>query len=456
MAAEPLVPHWLEAHYPGRKWQSLRSCALRLGADGGAGLELEAYELGYLVDLVDEKPGQDPAWKPGSVVVAIGGLPLLGLGGENAIKEVFGAGFRDSAELLLLDAEELRRATVERDSQEECPCAELPDGGNAPPEASSERASSVPDDEVTEHGSVVQVSLRSSRWLEDLTDDERQAFVRDLGLFAEKMGVRTELHCTENALVLAGIPEEVSVARAELEELLRFYWLRPRATQDQEVTVLDVYGMLMNSMPARNRRRRKAPEAGLADLEAIDTRDRGWEHPSEDSNLAGPTGEELRQYEYMDHTADVILHSWGRTLEEAFAQACVSFFSYMTELDTVDLKTSVQVEATGHDITDLLYHLLDEFLFSFGTEFVICRRVEILELDPVGLRVRARGHGEKFDLKKHPQGTEIKAITMHQMKVLTPDTLTTEEGTVPRISSSMEGGSVREGFPFECYVLVDI
>ncbi|CAE8594720.1 unnamed protein product [Polarella glacialis] len=174
MAAEPLVPHWLEAHYPGRKWQSLRSCALRLGADGGAGLELEACEFGYLVDLVDEKPGQDPALKPGSVVVAIGESPLLDLGGEDAIKDVFGAGFRDGAELLLLDAE-------------------------------------VPDDEVTEHGSVVQVSLRNSRWLEDLTDDERQAFVRDLGLFAEKMGVRTELHCTENALVLAGIPEEASV-----------------------------------------------------------------------------------------------------------------------------------------------------------------------------------------------------------------------------------------------------
>ncbi|CAE8607372.1 unnamed protein product [Polarella glacialis] len=145
MAAEPLVPHWLEAHYPGRKWQSLRSCALRLGADGGAGLELEACEFGYLVDLVDEKPGQDPALKPGSVVVAIGESPLLDLGGEDAIKDVFGAGFRDGAELLLLDAEELRRATVERDSQEECPCAELPDGGNAPPEPSSERASSALD-----------------------------------------------------------------------------------------------------------------------------------------------------------------------------------------------------------------------------------------------------------------------------------------------------------------------
>merc|ERR1711957_1054091 len=158
----------------------------------------------------------------------------------------------------------------------------------------------------------------------------------------------------------------------------------------------------------------------------------------------------------LDHTADVIPQAWGRSIEEAFAQVCVAFFGYLTELDTVDLVSDVEVEATGHDIIDLLYHLLDELLFSFGTELIVCRHVEILEFDLAALRVRARGKGERFDLKKHPQGTEIKAITMHQMKVLTPSTLTTEEGTVPRKQSAMEGGTQREGFPFECYALVDI
>merc|ERR1712151_1058940 len=165
---------------------------------------------------------------------------------------------------------------------------------------------------------------------------------------------------------------------------------------------------------------------------------------------------ELHQYEYMDHTADVILHSWGTSLNEAIGQVCVSFFSYMTEISELNLESSFEVEGKGHDILDMLYHLLDEFLFHFGTEFIMCRRVEVVEFDQANFRIRARGFGEKFDLSKHKQGTEIKAITMHQMKILTPETLTTEEGIVPRKQSSMEGGNEKTGFPYECYVLVDI
>eukprot|EP00960_Hanusia_phi_P014017 412048-Hanusia_phi.AAC.1 len=51
-------------------------------------------------------------------------------------------------------------------------------------------------------------------------------------------------------------------------------------------------------------------------------------------------------YEYLDHTADVQFHSWGKTKEEAFEQAVVCMFSYITDLPTVELCATNTVEVT--------------------------------------------------------------------------------------------------------------
>ncbi|CAK9033737.1 unnamed protein product [Durusdinium trenchii] len=126
-------------------------------------------------------------------------------------------------------------------------------------------------------------------------------------------------------------------------------------------------------------------------------------------------------------------------------------FNYMSPLEKVELVRSVEVQATGHDLLDLLYHLLDEFLYMFATEMLICRCIEILSFDQEKFSIRARGYGEtKMDLKKHEQGTEIKAITMHMMKILDPTSMLTEDGKSERQEAA------EAEFPYEVYVLLDI
>lgn len=452
------VPEWLLAAYPNRQsWRSLCRCALRLSpGTHSAGLEMESTELGFLVEAVGDEPGQEPQLKPGVLILEIAAAPLVGLEPDD-LDAAFGRHFAHGAGLLLVDAEELRRATIERDSEGECPCNEADDAEEFDKEVLQANT------EILEHGSVMNLRLCPATKLRELPAATRRLLSEDLGHFAAQRMLRAELHCPEATtasarLTLCGMPEDVSAAQAEAEEIMRFYDLLPC---EEEASILEVEGMTLKSLPARHRRRRKAPESAegekagkMALLEATD----GYHQPNAEvaQKIAVPSTEEVRLYEYLDHTADVILHSWGKTLEEAFEQCCVCFFSYLTDLDTVSMLSSVEVQTTGHDLTDLLYHLLDEFLFSFSTEFVVCRRVEVFELDTENLKVSARGYGEKFDLQKHPQGTEIKAITMHQMKVLTPTNVTTEEGTMLRVESSMEGGQLRPDHPFECYVLVDI
>jgi len=124
------------------------------------------------------------------------------------------------------------------------------------------------------------------------------------------------------------------------------------------------------------------------------------------------------KYEYLDHTADVQLHSWGNDLKEAFENVAIAMFGYMTEIDSVDMCNKINIEAQGDDMESLLFHFLDEWLFLFSAEpFFIPRKIVITSFDRESFKIKCTGYGEEFDLQKHPQGTEVKAITYSAMQI---------------------------------------
>lgn len=149
-----------------------------------------------------------------------------------------------------------------------------------------------------------------------------------------------------------------------------------------------------------------------------DVIDVGPEIPSQEQF----TKEELEipecKYEYLDHPADIQIHSWGDDLIEAFEQAAVGMFGYMTEIDKVDILMTQNIQAEGDDMESLLFHFLDEFLYIFSAEpYFIARKVKILKFDRENFKIKACGYGEIFDLDKHPQGSEVKAITYSNLQV---------------------------------------
>lgn len=96
----------------------------------------------------------------------------------------------------------------------------------------------------------------------------------------------------------------------------------------------------------------------------------------------------------------------------------MAMFAYMTEIDKVDMLEMQEIEASGDDMESLLFHFLDEFLFLFSAEpYFIVKKVKILEFDKEKFFIRAQGYGEEFDLSKHPQGSEVKAITYSNMQI---------------------------------------
>ena len=128
-----------------------------------------------------------------------------------------------------------------------------------------------------------------------------------------------------------------------------------------------------------------------------------------------------KKYEYLDHTADVQLHSWGDSLKESFEQIALAMFAYMTDIETVEMtrEETIEIQLDAEDDTlNLVFKWLDEWLFLFSAEpFFIARKVVIEEFDLEHRYIKAKGYGEQFNLAKHPQGTEVKAITYSNMQV---------------------------------------
>lgn len=122
----------------------------------------------------------------------------------------------------------------------------------------------------------------------------------------------------------------------------------------------------------------------------------------------------LAPFEILEHPADVGFRAWGRTREELFENAALALFSLMSELEAVQEKESRVVEATGRDFEALLYAWLAELLALSETERLLFRRATVIF--PASDRLCATVYGERFDRNRHHRGTQVKAVTYHQLQ----------------------------------------
>jgi len=131
-----------------------------------------------------------------------------------------------------------------------------------------------------------------------------------------------------------------------------------------------------------------------------------------------------KKYEYLDHTADIQVHSWGDDMIEALENSAIGMFGYMTELDKVEFRTEFpfSVKANTLDMESMFFRFLDELLVIFFVEgYLLFRDVKITSFDRENWEIHGVGYGEVMDLSRHPQGTEVKAITYSAMQIYEED-----------------------------------
>lgn len=122
------------------------------------------------------------------------------------------------------------------------------------------------------------------------------------------------------------------------------------------------------------------------------------------------------RYEEIDHTGDIGILVYGKTLEELYENAGFAYFDIVCNLSLVEEKEEKTLEVEGETPAELLRNFLVELLLLSQVEGYFCSSFEVLELTGQKLRVIARG--EPLDEERHQVHIEIKAVTYHMLEVV--------------------------------------
>ncbi len=126
------------------------------------------------------------------------------------------------------------------------------------------------------------------------------------------------------------------------------------------------------------------------------------------------------KFEFLEHTADVYIRAYGKTMEEAYQNAALATFETMTDSEKVAQEVEQTLEVEAEDQYALLYNWLEALLVKFETENLFFSRFQITDWTETAenFKFKARIWGEKFDPKKHPQKVGVKAVTYHRMVII--------------------------------------
>jgi SHS2 domain-containing protein len=128
----------------------------------------------------------------------------------------------------------------------------------------------------------------------------------------------------------------------------------------------------------------------------------------------------MHRYKLFDHTADLGVEIYGKTVTDLFANAAFAVFDIITDLKHVTPTMERKIVVEGEGWEDLLVNYLREILYMFNGEGLLLKEFSIQKIDSRHLEGMVRG--ERFDPSKHRINTEIKAVTYHQVTVKeTPD-----------------------------------
>jgi SHS2 domain-containing protein len=122
-------------------------------------------------------------------------------------------------------------------------------------------------------------------------------------------------------------------------------------------------------------------------------------------------------YEYLDHTADLKIRAYGKTLEEAFVNVALGAFNFLTDTSKVKKQAEHRISLKAERIESLLYDFMEELLFLLDTEGLLVSGFKEMKIrrekDKFLLQCAALGD----NYKSYKVKGDIKAVTYSEMSI---------------------------------------
>lgn len=122
-----------------------------------------------------------------------------------------------------------------------------------------------------------------------------------------------------------------------------------------------------------------------------------------------------KDFEILEHTADVGIIAYGEDLKEAFANAAKGMFSLITSLEDIEVTESREIEIHSTDRDSLLVDWLNELIYIFDVDNIVFSKFSIYRFKNKSLT--AVVSGDKTNHLQHEIKTGIKAATYHLLKI---------------------------------------
>jgi len=123
----------------------------------------------------------------------------------------------------------------------------------------------------------------------------------------------------------------------------------------------------------------------------------------------------MKEYELLEHTADLGIRVWGDSLRNLFINSASAMYELIADTETIKPTVSFKVKVEAKDREVLLRNWLSELLSYFHTKNILFSGFKIEELSEN--TVLSINKGENIDCLRHKLKREIKAVTFHNLLI---------------------------------------